>query len=237
MLLSDITTQTEFNNALSNNTYVCIYIHNGNEQHLERTEEVYTTILNSGGLSSDFNFYKLDRKYNLTTDRMNPSFIIYENNIKITTIRGPNYNYLMKRLKDVLSVGFVQVSSPYGTYHQEISNDTETLNDTTTFVTKTSLTTSTIPHGKYRIGWYYNWRQEGKNADIIVEIVQGTDNVMMHQEEPQDRSSNQSISVSGFRYITLTEGSYTFDLRFKSSESGADAYMHNARMELWLIEL
>jgi len=128
-------------------------------------------------------------------------------------------------------------SSSYGSYHQEISSDAELLNTTTTFVTKTSMTTSTLPNGKYRIGWYYNWRQEVKHSNIIVEIVQGTNNIMMHEEEPHEHKEFQSMPASGFRYITLTEGSYTFDLRFRSSQNNSESYLTNARLELWLVEL
>lgn len=55
----------------------------------------------------------------------------------------------------------------------------------------------------------------------------------MNQE---DRSSTQDISVSGFRYINLEKGSYTYNLRFKNSKNDGESYISNSRMEIWRIE-
>lgn len=123
--------------------------------------------------------------------------------------------------------------SIFGTFHQEVSD--ESLSSTNSTNPQTKLTMSVdVPVGLYRIAWYFTWSHSSGSTDFRSRIIQdGNTELMYISVEPQDSGSDQREPASGFKYINLN-GSHDFTLQYWSS-GGSTARIENARLEFWRI--
>ena len=104
------------------------------------------------------------------------------------------------------------------------------------FQQKLSLTTSDIPIGTYRIGWYYNWRYDSASRDFFGRVqIDDVTTIHSHQQQPAKPDSDQLYSVSGFIHQSLTSGIHNIDIDWHS-ETGADSsFISNTRLEFWRV--
>lgn len=105
------------------------------------------------------------------------------------------------------------------------------------------LSTGVIPAGRYRVGWAFNWNHDDTGSKFQAQVEQD-DTTQIHFEEhrPVDdggsfgaTGSDEKYFSSGFRYVDLAAGSYTFDLDFSSNKDGKTSSMWNARVEFWRV--
>ena len=112
-----------------------------------------------------------------------------------------------------------------------------------TFVEYLSLTTGTVPAGKYRIGWSYTWSFNSTFDDFEGQVeLDDTTQIVLHQQEPKDSGgggaggTNQRHLAAGFSYVIFTSsGSHTFDLDFASGDATATAAIHRGALEFWRV--
>lgn len=106
-------------------------------------------------------------------------------------------------------------SSVFGSYVAEVSSDGETTtNDREEWQTKVSLITTSIPTGKYKISWYAEQKGSTKyDFESRVVLDDSTDYLMETNIENKD--GNNWYSISGFKYVNLSEGIHTVDFEFK----------------------
>lgn len=124
----------------------------------------------------------------------------------------------------------------FGQNFQEASDLTLSQTTSTSFQQKLRMTTSSLPVGKYRIGFVYTWQYGLASNDFKARIqVNDTDTIMEHQEEPKDQYSNQIVYNSGFIYYTVSSAqSLNIDLDY-CGNSGNTASIANARLEIWRV--
>jgi hypothetical protein len=58
----------------------------------------------------------------------------------------------------------------FGSELQDAASEGETSTDSTSWVQKLRITTPTVPAGRYRIGWAYEWNYESAAQDALVEM-------------------------------------------------------------------
>ena len=132
----------------------------------------------------------------------------------------------------------IDIPSPgvFGTQAQDATQDTPASTTGTAWTQFMRLTTPVIPAGRYRIGWYMNWRHASTANDFRARVeVDDTTTVMDAQEEPQDPGTNQRRPRGGFAYINLTNAAHTIDLDFATSSAGTASTMNNAKLEIWRV--
>jgi len=124
----------------------------------------------------------------------------------------------------------------FGKNFQEASSLTLSETTATSFQQKLRMTTSTLPIGKYRLGWSYSWQYGLASNDFKGRIQFNDDKVMMeHQEEPKDQYSDQERYCTGFLYFSVaSEQSINIDLDYCGA-SGSTASIFNARLEIWRV--
>lgn len=121
----------------------------------------------------------------------------------------------------------------FGTHHDEVESLSVSSNSSTTYQTKLTLTTASVPAGRYRVGVSYNWRGDNPKYDFRARVQENNSiQRYFHQQEPKDSNTNQANASGGFFYTTLTAGVHFFDLDF-SQQSGGTAFIFNARLEFW----
>jgi hypothetical protein len=108
--------------------------------------------------------------------------------------------------------------------------------DDTDYVQKIRLSTTNLPVGDYRIAWHYRWAGSKNNRSFIARIeIDDTTQMHYHEQEAMDAGTDQFHINSGFKKITMTAGTHSIDLDFKSSSASFTAYISDARLELFRI--
>lgn len=121
-------------------------------------------------------------------------------------------------------------------YFYETSDDTTSTTTSTTYQQKLRLSVTSVPAGKYRVGWYYEWQHRSTSNDYQGRIqLNDTTTIMEQREENQDSGSDQFHVASGFSYVDLTTGSHNFDLDYASSSNGVSTSIRRARLEFWRV--
>lgn len=88
----------------------------------------------------------------------------------------------------------------------------------------------TLEDGFYKIEWQYTWAYSSTSSNFRGWVLLNDASIFVHEEEPQDASSKQLRSVSGFRILELKKGSYNIDLVYGTSNSSSIAYISQARL-------
>ena len=124
----------------------------------------------------------------------------------------------------------------FGSEFSEGSSDGESSTTNTSFQQKLRLTTGSLPSGKYRVGWSYEWSFSSTSYDFKAQVqINDSTTIAEHQEEPQDSGSDQWHKAGGFYYHTGS-GVLNIDIDYcRSSSSGGTAYIRRARLEIWRV--
>lgn len=124
---------------------------------------------------------------------------------------------------------------PMGLHAGEAESLAESSTTSVSFVQKVRYTTpSSVPAGRYRVGWSYEWKYDSISNDILVQCQVDDDAGMIllaQNQEPQDSLS--WIPVGGFGYVTLGAGTHFADLDYRAGNALYSASIRRARVEFW----
>jgi len=105
-----------------------------------------------------------------------------------------------------------------------------------------SVTTNASNAGRYRLDWSYAWNHNATNNDFLARIRQdGSTDIMTHRQEPKDSGgsgpggTNQVHRASGFINLTLTTGTFQFDLDYATQTPGIESTIADARLMIYRI--
>jgi len=122
--------------------------------------------------------------------------------------------------------------------HQDVEVETPQTT-TATLVNGLTLTTPSIPAGRYRIGWYYEWGYDSTTSNFNAQVqLNNTTTLMNHNAEPSDSGgggpggTDQRFPVSGFSYVNLTAGIHFIDVDYGGTGFGVAATLWRARLEI-----
>ena len=106
-----------------------------------------------------------------------------------------------------------------------------------TLTTKVTLNTGSVPAGRYRVGWSYEWYHTDNANDFRGRvIVDGTTILCDHQEEHSESGTDQRNLSSGFGYITFgSTATHTILLQYARSGGGGTVGIREARLEFWRV--
>lgn len=132
--------------------------------------------------------------------------------------------------------GTALIENLFGQYFTEAAEESGTTTSSATYQLKVRLTTPTIPAGKYRVGWFYEWGLSTTSNNFNGRILQDGATVLWdHVQEPQDGNAAQQQPVGGVQYVTLTAGIHTFDIEYRSQTAGVTARIWDAHLEFWRV--
>jgi len=107
---------------------------------------------------------------------------------------------------------------------------------------KMTMVTSNLPVGKYRLGVSYGWNYDNTTLDFEAKIIlDGSDLLEPHKQEPQDAGSSWGSTGTSQRYYLTRvfyldlSGVHTFDLEWRTNSSGEEASIWDAVIELWRV--
>lgn len=94
--------------------------------------------------------------------------------------------------------------------------------------------------GDYILNWSYFWSHDATSNDFEARIQQDdATTLMFHKQEPKDSGgsgpggTDQRHAASGFIFVTLGVGNYTFDLDFRTLNNNVESTMLDARMIMY----
>jgi hypothetical protein len=137
------------------------------------------------------------------------------------------------------SIWVAHGASVFGTYFQESSADVD---DSTTAVwagsptnPRVTITTPSLPVGKYRVGWSYNLYGSSTTVSAQARVqINNTSTIHAHLQEPKDASNNEQDTISGFYYYSGS-GVVTIDLDYGPETAGTSVTIRRARLEFWRV--
>jgi len=132
--------------------------------------------------------------------------------------------------------GSLSFSAPvFGSEHQEAESSGVSTTTGSTWKEKLEIVTGSLPSGKYRIGWYYEWQHTGTAGDVEVRLQVNNGPGHMNQlTETYDLGTDQWRSASGFVYKTAFSGINTIELDYRNRTAGTTG-IRKARLEIWRI--
>jgi len=123
------------------------------------------------------------------------------------------------------------VTSVSGTYYAYAKSDGSSSTNSTSFVNKVSLTTSTVASGTYKIGWYSEMQRNSQANDFRYRVyLDGTTELCNINHEHSDQSN--WFPLSGFDILTLASGSHTVAVQFCGETTGNTSYIRRARVDI-----
>jgi len=161
------------------------------------------------------------------------SGIIQEDGVtKVTQVDTLNFQGML--VTPAGGTGIANMRNVFGSQFQDTERET-VATTTSTYETYLTLSAGVLPEGRYRVGWFYEWRYASGSNDFLARVQwNGGNDFFDHQQEPQDVSTNIRQNNSGFKYIDISGGgSNTFTLDFGGS--GSTAYMYRGRLEIWRV--
>ena len=130
---------------------------------------------------------------------------------------------------------YVDGSSIFGSEFYEEESLGESSTTSTSYQTKLTLTTGSLPAGKYRIGWGFGWSFGSTSYDFKAEVTVNdvTELLDLHQE-PKDSGVDQLYHCGGFGYWSGS-GVTTIKVIYCTENGGITAYIRDARLEIWRV--
>lgn len=117
--------------------------------------------------------------------------------------------------------------------YQYAESDAQSSTNSTAYVNKVRLTTTSLTEGTYRIGWSYCWQIAATNAQFQGRVrVDNTTVIYLHIHRVSNANTAFLLPASGFKQYTFTAGSHTIDIDYSSSSAASTAFIQYARIEL-----
>lgn len=99
---------------------------------------------------------------------------------------------------------------------------------------KLDWTTPWLDAGEYHLKFTYIWGYTNVNSDFMCRIlIDDTDEIFLHQQEPKDAGSDQRNVVMSWRFITLTEGKHNIKLQYCSGDGSSTAGIRDVAIEFF----
>ena len=155
-------------------------------------------------------------------------------------IPADDYAYLYSAVEEEwhpIYLGDFIDSYGVGFYYSTADEDEESMNSTS-WINRLTLTASGVQAGKYRLGWYYEYRVNKAGKDLLVRISLNDDLVnLLHDVDLSMIQTTNYVSSAGFYHETLISGTYHIDLdwRLNSAQGGTAAYLRRVRLEFWRV--
>lgn len=113
-----------------------------------------------------------------------------------------------------------------------IEDESETSTTSTSYVTKLTLTTDTLPAGDYTIGWTGDYKTANGSSKKLGAKIDVDDSTILN-ELTQTDTKGQFTLKSGFRKVTLTAGVHNIRVKLKKISGTATA--RSLRLQIWRI--
>ena len=122
-----------------------------------------------------------------------------------------------------------------GEEHQEAESLGESSTSSSTWIEKLTITTGSLPSGKYRIGWSFEWRNSYEEGGLLARVmVDDSTQLLDHRGHPGRDGESGWFNAGGFAYLSSFSGVHDIDFDFSQTGDGT-GYVRNVRLEIWRV--
>lgn len=118
---------------------------------------------------------------------------------------------------------------------KNVSEESISQTNWTTYQTKLTLNTGNIEAGKYCCGWYFEWSISKKNASFDARIVVDDSDEIATLSKNIEKTDNIH-PCSGTSIIDLSAGTHNIRIQYKVSFWIATGQIRRARLYLWKVQ-
>lgn len=191
------------------------------------------TITNSGGGVASVNINSVAANQNLfeTIAVTGQSSVVADNpNDILTLVAGTNISITTNAATDTITINNTNI---FGTEFQQAVSDAVSTSNSTTYVNKLTMTTTSLPLGTYRVSWRAETQSAATNNSVDARIqLNATTDLGSRIQEAQD--VRDWYNFSGFVYLSLS-GINTFNMDYRSNPAASNMSIRRARIELWRV--
>jgi hypothetical protein len=170
------------------------------------------------------------------------TIIIEQDNVAVNNTPHSTLNFVDMEATDVGS-GQVNIQNVFGSEFQVNESVGVSTTTSTTFQNKVTLNTTSLPTGQYRLGISYGWNHNNAGNDFEARIREDGINVgEIHKQESKDSAGSFSTTGTSQRYYmnrvfyrTLTAGTKTYTIDFRTDSAGVASSIWEAKIELWRV--
>lgn len=116
----------------------------------------------------------------------------------------------------------------------ESLGESQTSTEFPSYAQKLRLSTSSLPEGRYRIGWSFEWLGDAI-ADYFYTRIQLDDSTDLMNMKAEPKDTDNWHPIGGFAYVDLSSGTHTIDLDYACERSVAPMGIRKARLEIWRV--
>lgn len=158
-----------------------------------------------------------------------------------TTVSGSPFSILNFTGSSIINIedeggsqAEIYIEPVFGSWYGWGIDDSQSSTNSTSWQTKITYTSSTIPDGYYRIGYSFEWRRNTTRNDFKGRVLlDGTTTIMNINIEAKD--ANSWHIASGHSIVNLTNNTHTVSIQYSGETTGNTSYIRRAHIEFWRI--
>lgn len=129
---------------------------------------------------------------------------------------------------------FNVLTNVFGTYYHSAEDLSQQTTSSNSYVNALTTTTGTVPSGKYRVGWSFEYQINSKGQDFEARVqVNNSTTIAEINVEPKDQTSY--FPASGFAELEFgSNGTHQIDVDF-ASEGNETSRIRKTRVEFWRV--
>jgi hypothetical protein len=157
---------------------------------------------------------------------------------EVLTHDGANWVNTTKASAGISEIGHTHTEAnitnlrAFGTQCFYVESENESTTTSTSYQTKLTLTTSNLPSGTYRVGWYYELQEDDTSSSVFARVYDESTILAESEIEPQD--DDNWYGQGGFCYRSIS-GIHNFYIKYRTDNSYECAGIRKARLELWRV--
>ncbi len=132
----------------------------------------------------------------------------------------------------------------FGNEYQIFTSSSVSTTTSTTFQTKLSATTTSLPAGTYRIGVYYGYNHDSASNDFEGRfLLDSSQHGEIHKQEVKDSGDTWGSTGTSQRtylhrvfYVTLTTGTHDVEIQYRSDTAATASSIFEVTIELWRVQ-
>ena len=133
---------------------------------------------------------------------------------------------------DQVSVTISGAQTVFGTQFNEVSSEIESQTTNNIYKEKLTMALTSLPSGKYRIGWYFEIKISSASASAKAKVELDDATILM---ETKDAFKHLGYApISGISYQNLSND-HDIDIDFCTDSKGKTATIRRARLEVWRV--
>ena len=156
----------------------------------------------------------------------------------VTVPNGPHTTVNFTGPVEVTDEGSAEakVALIFGSHAQdeESLGESQTTTEFPSYARKLRLSTPSIPEGRYRIGWSFEWLGENV-SDYFYTRVQLDDSTDLMNMKCEPKDNKNWHPLAGFAYSDLSSGSHSIDIDYACQASIDPIHIRKARLEIWRV--